>query len=31
MDGEEQGVTCYDWFFCTKKLSKADVENKLGK
>jgi peroxiredoxin (alkyl hydroperoxide reductase subunit C) len=31
MDGDEDGVTCYDWFFCTKKLSKADVESKLGK
>jgi len=30
MDGEE-GITCYDWFFCTKKLSKAEVESKLGK
>ena len=19
-------MTCYDWFFCTKKLAKADVE-----
>jgi len=25
MEGKEQGLTCYDWFFCTKKLSKADV------
>ncbi len=24
-------MTCYDWFFCTKKLSKEEVENKLGK
>ena len=30
MDGEE-GITCYDWFFCTKKLSKEEVESKLGK
>jgi peroxiredoxin (alkyl hydroperoxide reductase subunit C) len=30
MEGEE-GVTCYDWFFCTKKLSKEAVESKLGK
>lgn len=22
---------CYDWFFCTKKLSKEEVEEKLGK
>ncbi len=30
MEGDEQGVTCYDWFFCTKKLSKENVEEKLG-
>lgn len=23
--------TCYDWFFCTKKISKEEVESKLGK
>lgn len=28
MDAKEEGVTCYDWFFCTKKLSKEDVEKK---
>lgn len=31
MDGAEEGVTCHDWFFCTKKLSKEQVESKLGK
>lgn len=31
MDGNEEGVTCHDWFFCTKKLSKDLVESKLGK
>ncbi len=31
MDGKEEGVTCYDWFFCTKKLSKEKVEAALGK
>ncbi len=25
MDGKESGVTCHDWFFCTKKISKDDV------
>jgi peroxiredoxin (alkyl hydroperoxide reductase subunit C) len=25
MEGKEQGLHCYDWFFCTKKLSKEDV------
>ncbi|MFA6770990.1 MAG: peroxiredoxin [Bacteroidales bacterium] len=31
MDSSQEGVTCYDWFFCTKKLSKEQVESKLGK
>ena len=30
MESKEE-MTCYDWFFCTKKLSKEDVESKLGK
>lgn len=30
MEGQEGEMTCYDWFFCTKKLAKADVEAKLG-
>ncbi|MDD3194199.1 MAG: peroxiredoxin [Paludibacter sp.] len=30
MQGEEGEMTCYDWFFCTKKLAKSEVENKLG-
>ncbi|MDX9747878.1 MAG: peroxiredoxin [Paludibacter sp.] len=30
MEGQEGEMTCYDWFFCTKKLPKADVEAKLG-
>ncbi len=25
MDGKESGVTCHDWFFCTKKIDKAAV------
>lgn len=29
MDSKEDGMHCYDWFFCTKKLSKEEVENKL--
>jgi peroxiredoxin (alkyl hydroperoxide reductase subunit C) len=28
MDGTED-MTCYDWFFCTKKISKEEVEAKL--
>ncbi len=31
MEGQEEGVTCHDWFFCTKKLSKEKVEEALGK
>nr|WP_278504864.1 hypothetical protein [Phocaeicola barnesiae] len=30
MDGEEGEMKCYDWFFCTKQLSKEEVESKLG-
>ena len=26
----DSGVKCYDWFFCTKQLSKEEVESKLG-
>lgn len=25
MDGKESGVTCHDWFFCTKKIAKENV------
>ena len=33
VDGEKQpeGVTCCDWFFCTKPLPKEEVERKIGK
>ena len=31
VDSKEEDVTCYDWFFCTKKLSKEAVENALYK
>lgn len=31
MEDKSGEMTCYDWFFCTKKLSKEDVESKLGK
>lgn len=30
MDGKEK-MTCHDWFFCTKKLPKKDVEKVLKK
>ena len=26
MDGQEDGVTCVDWFFCTKEVSEAEVK-----
>lgn len=28
MDNESD-MTCYDWFFCTKKISKQDIEDKV--
>ncbi len=31
MEGQEEGVKCYDWFFCTKELSKEKVEEALYK
>ncbi len=31
MEDKSGELTCYDWFFCTKKLPKEEVEKKLGK
>lgn len=31
MDGKEEGLECKDWFFCTKKLSKETVLNRILK
>ncbi len=31
MDGKDQDIKCYDWFFCTKKLPKEKVEEALKK
>jgi peroxiredoxin (alkyl hydroperoxide reductase subunit C) len=31
MEGKEGEMTCYDWFFCTKKLSKEEVLSRLVK
>ena len=31
MDGKQEGVTCHDWFFCTKKISKDEVMKKILK
>jgi peroxiredoxin (alkyl hydroperoxide reductase subunit C) len=25
MEGKEKDITCYDWFFCTKKISKEEL------
>jgi peroxiredoxin (alkyl hydroperoxide reductase subunit C) len=25
MEGKEKDVTCYDWFFCTRKISKEEI------
>ena len=26
MDGQENGVTCIDWFFCTKELTEDEID-----
>lgn len=31
MEEKKEDVTCYDWFFCTKKLSKEAIDNALLK
>jgi peroxiredoxin 2/4 len=31
MEGHESGVTCHDWFFCTKKIDKATVLDAIVK
>jgi len=31
MDGKEEGVTCKDWFFCTKKITKEEVLARIVK
>ncbi len=31
MDGKEEGVECHDWFFCTKKLDKQTVLDRILK
>lgn len=31
MEGKEEGVTCYDWFFCTKNLPKEKIEKEVGR
>jgi len=31
MEGKEEGVTCQDWFFCQKKMSKEDVLKAVAK
>ena len=29
MEGKDAGVTCHDWFFCTKKIGKEEVLSKI--
>jgi peroxiredoxin (alkyl hydroperoxide reductase subunit C) len=31
MEGKKEEMTCYDWFFCTKKLDKETVLDKILK
>jgi peroxiredoxin (alkyl hydroperoxide reductase subunit C) len=31
MAGKEKVVECKEWFFCTKKISKKEIEDKLIK
>ncbi len=31
MDGKDAGVTCHDWFFCTKKIAKDEVLSRINK
>ena len=31
MDGKEAGVTCHDWFFCTRKIDKEKVLSTIKK
>jgi peroxiredoxin (alkyl hydroperoxide reductase subunit C) len=30
MEGKEGAMKCYDWFFCTREISKDEVKKKLG-
>ena len=30
MEGKQEGVTCHDWFFCTKKLDKEKVYSTIS-
>jgi peroxiredoxin (alkyl hydroperoxide reductase subunit C) len=31
MEGQEDGVTCVDWFFCTKDVSEAEVQEAISR
>jgi len=31
VEGKEEGVTCVDWYFCTKEYSEADVMKAIAK
>ena len=30
LEAKEEGMKCYDWFFCTKPLPKEEIGRKLG-
>ena len=29
MDGHVEGVTCVDWFFCTKEISVEEIDEAI--
>lgn len=31
MEGKESGITCHDWFFCTKSIDEATVMDRIRK
>jgi peroxiredoxin (alkyl hydroperoxide reductase subunit C) len=31
VDGKEENVKCYDWYFCTKPVSEQEIDSKLKK
>jgi peroxiredoxin (alkyl hydroperoxide reductase subunit C) len=31
MEAKEEGMKCYDWFFCTKELSEEKVMDAIKK
>lgn len=31
MESKDEDITCHDWFFCTKKISKEEIEKQIKK